>query len=760
MVGMVSARADTVENLKDLADEVADLHPVLNSLFRKLPGITRCHYNQGPNEMGADFILYRDDSALLRTSHVGVVAKIGTIKQNTTEVERQIKECFVPRRGSDGTDVQIREVWVVSNVEITRNAREVLMNQYSDKKIEFISGQDLATLIDKYAPDCFTKISPQLQAFAEDMENSLQEADRISLVVPGMDSFYIEPKINRKMLDGYGNVARTRGLASLDDLLRSLLSSQLSFVEAGAGGGKSKAAREMIRKVIGSSEFSEGRVIPVVIHAKEISADVRGMLSQSAAKAREVSATACPLIFVDGFDEIDIAAEQRSIFIDDLSTAASENSAKIVVLSRPFDISGAAGPKAASLDVYQIEPLQGTRAIKFLERVTKQSALSTRLMKDLGSSALMKALDGSPISYILLGRILAENDQDLPSNLTELFQKYTEIVLGRWEMTKGLRSQKEYEVLVEALTWLSMYLLDNDLPHVASSELEAWVKEYTADRGLQINPTILVDRVTERSSILYKRHDNGAVGFRHRAFGEFFYARGLSKLRDVSLEPSVFSPYWANTYYFLAGIYRDCPELIQSLVDMQLDQLDLKAMRVVNFGNIMLAGYLTPHGPCGVALRRVAMDAAEIYAESIDPSSGSPLSALPVMQILCALSQTFASQYGYRHFLGPLEAAIFDLEAGASDDNVAVALFLLDTAYREAGGSLRFDNIIGKFGEQLPLPVKFAIGHESDRMGRMSDMVKKMERNLKKSFRGRPGSGAFLTQLYKTPVAKLPKRIV
>lgn len=91
---------------------------------------------------------------------------------------------------------------------------------------------------------------------------------------------------------------------------------------------------------------------------------------------------------------------------------------------------------------------------------------------------------------------------------------------------------------------------------------------------------------------------------------------------------------------------------------------------------------------------------------------------------------------------------------------MAVALFLLDTAYKEAGGALRFDNLLEKFGERLPLPIKLAIGHESDRMGRMSDMVKKMERNLKKALRGRPGTAVFMGQLYRVPVVKLEKKIV
>ncbi len=84
----------------------------------------------------------------------------------------------------------------------------------------------------------------------------------------------------------------------------------------------------------------------------------------------------------------------------------------------------------------------------------------------------MKALDGAPIAYILLGRLIAESEQDLPSNLTELYQKYTELTLGRWEIAKGLRSQQEYEIVTEALIWLSFFMLDNQLSEISRIELE------------------------------------------------------------------------------------------------------------------------------------------------------------------------------------------------------------------------------------------------------------------------------------------------
>jgi hypothetical protein len=47
-------------------------------------------YTHGPNEKGADFGLTRFDPALSTCSYVGVVAKVGKIQQDISEIERQL----------------------------------------------------------------------------------------------------------------------------------------------------------------------------------------------------------------------------------------------------------------------------------------------------------------------------------------------------------------------------------------------------------------------------------------------------------------------------------------------------------------------------------------------------------------------------------------------------------------------------------------------------------------------------------------------
>ena len=751
----------TADHLKEFTDEVGQLHPVLNALFRKMPGIDHVHYNQGPHELGADFILKKSDPALLKNSWVGVVAKVGQIRQNTSEVDRQIDECFIVRKGPDGVPVQIREVWVVSSHEITNNAKEVLFKKYADKKVDFIAGQELATLIDRFAPESFSAISPSLQKFADETLELLAVEDSRSLVVAGADTFYLDPIIARKNFDGYGNPKISAKIKDLDDLLHILARLQVSVIQAGAGGGKSRLARELTRRVLAGTDFSDEKIVPFTLHAKALQEDLRATLcAKLVGLEGVVRHDAHPIIFVDGFDEIDLDDDGRATFLADLISLAAERKLSIVLLSRPFNEVVVLGARLHAVDFFQIEPLRGKKAVEFLSRMAGNLDVKSRIVSDLGKNNLLKALDGTPIAYILLGRLMAENQQDLPSNLTELFQKYIELVLGRWEISKGLRSQKEYEVLIEALVWLSGYMLDNQIPEVSVEEFKKWIASYCSKRpSMDLDVDALVAKATNRDSVLFLRQDTASIGFRHRAFCELFYARGLLRASSVEIGPETFSPYWINSFYFLAGLQRDCPDLIRELSGVDLPDDTQKILRMLNFGNLLLAGYMTPTEDCVRAILKIANETADVYLRGTDPSSKGPLSQLPTIQMLCAITTAFHSQFGYKHFKGPLEEAIFELEKDSLSERNAVALFLLDAAYKEAGGELRFDDLIEKFGESLPIAVKLAIGHEANRMKLISDRVKKMARNLKRAFRQNKGSAQYLHQLYKVPVLNLEKKL-
>lgn len=77
-----------INKIKSLDDEVKELHPVLDSLFRAMPQIKNVQYTQGARENGADFVLVKNDELLNVEEYIGVVVKSSSIRQGSDDVHR------------------------------------------------------------------------------------------------------------------------------------------------------------------------------------------------------------------------------------------------------------------------------------------------------------------------------------------------------------------------------------------------------------------------------------------------------------------------------------------------------------------------------------------------------------------------------------------------------------------------------------------------------------------------------------------------
>src|SRR5450759_4485838 len=111
------------QRLENIVDEVNELHPLLKSLFYKMPNIQNVEYTHGSGEMGADFVLSSINNTFGKIEYIGVIAKLGGIAQNFTALERQIEECELTRTFSGGKEkIYISEIWIVLTGTITKNA--------------------------------------------------------------------------------------------------------------------------------------------------------------------------------------------------------------------------------------------------------------------------------------------------------------------------------------------------------------------------------------------------------------------------------------------------------------------------------------------------------------------------------------------------------------------------------------------------------------------------------------------------------------
>ena len=84
------------------------------------------------------------------------------------------------------------------------------------------------------------------------------------------------------------------------------------------------------------------------------------------------------------------------------------------------------------------------------------------------------------------------------------------------------------------------------------------------------------------------------VGFKHRTFAEYFYAKSFGR-ELLEIDERVYSPFWINIFFFYLGLRKDCPAELRAIHSMA-PSTELRAwIKVINLSNYLLAAYTTPY---------------------------------------------------------------------------------------------------------------------------------------------------------------------
>lgn len=241
--------ASKISRLENIKDEVADLHPLLAKLLPKLPRVKDVEYTQGTGEMGADFVFSQQHDTFDYPEYVGVVAKVGALQQNFTEVERQIDECAVPRTFRNGKErIRLDEVWVVFTGHATKGAQEKIHEKYPTRKVVFVDGARLEKLIDQHLPEYWNVVPLETGEYLATLRAKNEQLDKsVSLVQVGEKSFYIEQDIFTFPRYEYRlKLKRLQKHSRRVNIFDVIDQEKMILIEGGMGAGKSKLVRRLI----------------------------------------------------------------------------------------------------------------------------------------------------------------------------------------------------------------------------------------------------------------------------------------------------------------------------------------------------------------------------------------------------------------------------------------------------------------------------------------------------------------------------------
>jgi hypothetical protein len=758
------------EKLETITDEVGQFHPLLAKLLPKLPNVIEVEYTHGNREMGADFVLSVRHETLKHTDYVGVIAKVGNITQDFTDVEKQIDECTVERFFWGGTkQVRINEIWVALTGHITKAAQEKIHEKYKSRKIVFLSGRRLETLIDELLPSFWFDLSLETGEYLNSVRQRNEDIDRsVSLLQIGDKRIYIEQDVFESPEFDVSQKAKRRAPARKVDINSEILHHKILLIEGGMGSGKSKLLRRVVDDYTDLSRHLESNLLPVPISYRDFidqyDGDIERLLDARVGKKLrdELGGDTRFLLLIDGVDEKNLpVSEQVEKLIDLVSKINQRTDVKAIITSRYLKAVEQIKELENHVKKYDLRPLSLNKTIEFITKLSTSLNLKNRIIQDLKKSQLFHQLPRSPIAAILLAKLLHENAQDLPSNMTELYSKVLELMLGRWDIDKGLQSQKEYQALDNIMMSLARWMVENELPQISITEAEGFFDSYLKDRNLGIDRESLFQKMVERCEIIMVDEQSNTFGFKHRSFAEFFNAKALLRDGSLQIDERVFHWYWMNTFFFYLGLVKDCPTVIEEIVAITPSEEVGKWIKAVNMSNYFLAAYTTPYEAIAKGIFTVFVEAAELYMGIVNKKADSMFSLLPRMQLLYIVQWLMQDSYSFEFFKGAIEqAALLIDESDLPDEIKAYALLFLNGAYMSIGPDRSFDFLLKNYKPDLPLDVSLLVIEEGKRTKELSVLVKRQHKHLKRILKNNRGLERKIKDFYDNPISSRKKKLL
>lgn len=601
--------------------------------------------------------------------------------------------------------ISLNEVWVMCSGTISKNAQDL----YSEKKListAFYDVHKITDLISRYLPEYAGEVDLGVATYLTRTEEHIRNSrNNATFSIASLEGYEIEQQLVKKTDFNYveNGAPRKRKTANIFGLIKKR---SVTLLDGEMGSGKTTLMQKAALAYCNVDTYTQEKVLPIIVNLSEFKGEPLSI--QSVIERTEIADDIKAdnnrkyLLLVDGWDEIKLSIEERVNQIDSLASQANaRDDVKLVIAGREIGEHQLTGTTSSLCETYKIAPISISSLIRLIERVCEKLNVSKRIAEDLRTSSIFKMLPKTPIAAMLLTRLLEENSQDIPSNLTELYSKYTELALGRWDVEKGLSGQKEYEVCERVCCQIAEYLMDNDLSVIALDEAKGFFKTYLEERNLDLSPDGLFSEFVDRSELVLINESRNTFAFRHRTFVEFFYAKYMLN-KGMKIDVNSFDFYWSTSIFFWIGLLKDCPQELNELGSLEIAGFRNRFLKTLNYGSFLLAGYQTPYANIEKNIKNIFIESAELYDQIRSGKVESQLAIYSEMQLTAIFRFVLADAYGYSFFKNALETAMLEIEDEDLDDHVkASSLFFLNLAYLDCGGDNIFESMIEKLGNKI-----------------------------------------------------------
>jgi hypothetical protein len=595
-IAEVTSHFQKVKYLLDLSeDDFRD--KAVRPLFRRLgydDGCDTC----GPSEEGKDCWVTRAD-AIAGVEITAIQTKRGKLTMSSVPTDN-IRSIITQMRTALDTRITYLatkqrlfpdRVFLIASGAISNSVKEHIASEITDPRLRFLEGEDLLRLLDKHYPEVwlniYSEVVPYLQAVCAALEEGHELFSAgLNLATGGgsynatVDALFANvtvyrpsprtapaPKGKRRKTTPRADVPIT-GIASRQERLVLLIGE--------GGSGKSTALKRMLYE-IAKKPFSDRSSlrIPVLLKARDVAADLHVPILDHVARmvkrlgptlrlpmSEEDLSEGRVIFMIDAIDELADPEAERGMLAYIRRAAEEYPRCQFIITSRYSDVVQRDRASDAFVKFF-LSPLRADE----IQKLIRGYATRQRLNLEDSAEILKRIQDihGVSMSPLIVTIFIGTSDinrSDIPANITELFRKYTEQMLGRWDESKGLAQQYQFPVKDFIVSQIAFEMHASEDISIPLEDFKNRARTELESRGLVEEVDALLNEIL-RSNLFQIKDDR--IEFRHLILQEFFAGRAIPSF-DVAVE-KVTSFWWRSALVFYFGANPSDAASIKRLAD-------------------------------------------------------------------------------------------------------------------------------------------------------------------------------------------------
>lgn len=260
------------------------------------------------------------------------------------------------------------------------------------------------------------------------------------------------------------------------------------------------------------------------------------------------------------FDSLDFISDSKikQEILTKIEELSEKNKYQILIATRDYNYFKNEN-KLVKFKDSELLPFNIGQALQLVKKIIPNNESKTNsFISAIRDNILDSSIQKTPLALTLLAVLYRDDHIDLkelPANIFELYNKFTDIYLDRWDANKGITQQYKYEQTKIIISFVALNMHCQGINNITVLELEMFLKDLRTKFNYEEldNVPEFIDFLKTKNNVFYFDESSQTFQFFNHYFQEFFTSLSIEDDEDQLFIDNFFNQWWSNSLVFYSG---------------------------------------------------------------------------------------------------------------------------------------------------------------------------------------------------------------